>query len=94
MRPYRRSTGLRVRTGLRRGIRHSARDRVAIVELLVVAEFPGFLWVPEVLGVQGFLEALEALEALAQVLSFHLVLINLHSKEVLHHSWVLSLDLR
>ena len=79
-----------MRTGLRRGIRHSARDRVAIVELLVVAEFPGFLWV---LGVQGFLEALEAL---AQVLSFHLVLINLHSKEVLHHSWVLilSLDLR
>ena len=82
-----------MRTGLRRGIRHSARDRVAIVELLVVAEFPGFLWVPGVLGVQGFLEALEAL---AQVLSFHLVLINLHSKEVLHHSWVLilSLDLR
>ena len=81
------------------------------MELLVVAEFPGFLevlevpevlwvpgvlvvlWVPGFLVVQGFLEALEAL---ARALSFHLVLINLHSKEVLHHSWVLilSMDLR
>ena len=68
------------------------REQVVImVEFLGVLEVLG---VPVVLEVLEFLEVLEVLEVLA--LSFHLVLTNLHSKEVLHHSWVLilSMDLR
>ena len=48
-------------------------------------EVTEFLGVLEVLVFQGVLEVL--------VLGFHLFLINLRSKEVLRHSWVLT-DLR
>ena len=68
------------------------RDRVAmLMDLLVVAGFRGAQGVPGALLVQEFLEVLEA-----PVPSFHLVLDNLHSREVHHHSWVLtlSMDLR
>ena len=54
-------------------------------------EVTEFLGVLEVLVFQGVLEVLEVLEVL--VLGFHLFLINLRSKEVLRHSWVLT-DLR
>ena len=68
------------------------REQVAImVEFLGVLEVLG---VPVVLEVLEFLEVLEVREVLA--LSFHLVLISLHSKAVLHHSWglILNMDLR
>ena len=61
-----------------------------VTDLLGVTEFP---WVLAVLEDLVGLEVLEVLEVL--VLSFHLFLTNLHSKEVLRHSWVLILtDLR